>query len=372
MKALLSSQMKGTGVMLYICYQNIFGPTFIGVRKKIMAQCRVFEKEFGKIFYTAYAGQMLYLLLEGNVVEKEIAISKKHCNDILIKWLSKYKIKRTYIRYNRSDLWFVEFLKRQKELNIKSVLEFQTYPYDGEENGISVVDRYYREQLHNYLDCCTTYDNYSTVFDIPCIPLRNGVDINEQKVKQYRNRDGKIILLAVANFSKWHGYERIIQGMYNYYANGGQKNIIFNIVGSGNQLGYYKRLIEEYQICDHVVFHGMLSGERLDDIYDNSDIAIGSLGFYKLGLESGAPIKLREYCARGIPFVYGYDDISFSKNDYFAYQVSNDAMPVDIRGIIDFYNSVYYGKNFIKDMRRYTVDKLTWDTIMRQVIDYLS
>ena len=70
MKALLSSQMKGTGVMLYICYQNIFGPTFIGVRKKIMAQCRVFEKEFGKIFYTAYAGQMLYLLLEGNVVEK--------------------------------------------------------------------------------------------------------------------------------------------------------------------------------------------------------------------------------------------------------------------------------------------------------------
>lgn len=372
MKALRISELKGMDIMLYICYQNIFAPTFIGVRKKIMAQCRVFEKEFGKIFYTAYAGQILYLLLEGNVLEKEIAISKKQCNDILIKWLSKYKIKRTYIRYNRSDLWFVEFLKRQKELNIKTVLEFQTYPYDGEENGISIVDRYYREQLHNYLDCCTTYANYKTVFDIPCIPLKNGVDINEQKEKQYRNKDGRIILLAVASFSKWHGYERIIQGMHDYYANGGRRNIIFNIVGVGNQLGYYKRLIDDFQICDHVIFRGKLSGELLDAIYDNSDIAIGSLGFYKLGLESGAPIKLREYCARGIPFVYGYDDISFGKDDYFAYQVSNDAAPVDIGKIIDFYEAVYNGKDFIKDMRQHTAKYLTWDIIMQPVIDYLS
>lgn len=358
--------------MLYICYQNIMGPTFIGVRKKIKAQCRVFEKKFGRIFYTVYAGQILYLLSGENVVDKEIAISKKQCNEILIKWILHYEIKRTYIRYNRSDLWFVEFLKKQRELNVKSVLEFQTYPYDGEENGISVVDRYYREQLHNYLDCCTTYANYSTVFKIPCITLKNGVDINEQRVKQYRKKDGKIVLLAVANLSKWHGYERVIQGMYDYYSNGGQKNILFNIVGTGNQLGFYKRLVKEYQLCDHVIFCGQLSGERLDAIYDNSDIAIGSLGFYKLGLTSGAPIKLREYCARGIPFVYGYNDISFSKNNYFTYQVTNDKMPIDISKIIKFYVAMYDGKSFIEEMRRYTIENLTWDKIMQPVIDYLS
>lgn len=372
MRESINSGLKGMGIMLYICYQNIYESTFIGVRKKIVAQCRVFEKEFGRIFYTVYAGQMLYLLSGDNVIDKKIAISKKQCNDILTRWISQYEIKRTYIRYNKSDLWFVDFLKRQKELDVKCVLEFQTYPYDGGGNAISVEDRYYRKQLHEYLDCCTTYANYSTIFDIPCILLKNGVDINEQKVKQYRNKDGKIVLLAVASLSKWHGYERVIQGLYDYYSNGGQRNIIFNIVGIGNQLGYYKCLIDEYQISDHVILCGQLIGEQLDAMYDISDIAIGSLGFYKIGLECGAPIKLREYCARGIPFIYGYDDISFSKNNYFTYQVSNDAMPVDIDKIINFYDMLYDGKDFIKDMRQYTAEKLTWDIIMQPVIDWLS
>ncbi len=358
--------------MLYICYQNIMESSFIGVRKKIMAQCRVFEKKFGRIFYTVYAGQIMYLLSGENVIEKEIAISKKQCNEVLIKWIMRYEIQRTYIRYNMSDLWFVEFLRRQRELNVKSVLEFQTYPYDNGAVGIFVADRYYREQLHNFLDCCTTYANYNTVFGIPCITLKNGVDIGEQKEKQYRIKDERIILLAVANFSKWHGYERVLQGLYNFYANGGQRNIIFNIVGTGNQLRYYKRLADKYQINNHVVFHGQLNGEQLDAIYDNSDIAIGSLGFYKLNLKSGAPIKLREYCARGIPFVYGYDDISFSKSNYFAYQVSNDEMPIDIHSIITFYKTMYDGRNFIKDMRQYTLSNLTWDTIMQPIINYLS
>lgn len=357
--------------MLYITYYNI--NLTIGIKKKIMAQCRVFQKVLGKTYYTMYAGQMMYLLQEEQIVDKEFASTQKMCNEVLLQWIGKYDIDQVYIRYDLSDIWFIKFLKALKDRSIKCVLEFPTFPYDGEGWGRRPIeDNYYREQIHQYIDCCTTYSNYNTVFEIPCITLVNGVNIEEQPPKKYRKPDGSIILAAVATMSKWHGYERVIQGMYNYYSNGGQRNIIFNVVGDGDQIQYYKKIVDEYQLCEHVAFHGQLSGTKLDDIYDNSDIAIGSLGFYKINLYSNAPIKLREYCARGIPFVYGYDDISFSENNYFAYRISNDATLVDIKKIIEFYETVYDGRDFIKDMREYTLRYLTWDKILQPVIDYLK
>lgn len=356
--------------MLYVNYADLNSDGYVGIKKKILAQCRVFEKVFGKVYYTMSCGPMMYLVQDGKIIDKELAITIKMCNEIILGWSDRYGIKRTYIRYGRSDIWFIDYLKQLKSKNIKSVLEFPTIPYDGEGPG-SIEDKYYREQLHNYIDCCTTYANFETVFNIPCIPLVNGVDIKDQKEKKYRKKDGTIVLVAVASNAKWHGYERVIQGLHDYYANGGERNLIFNLVGNGPQTPYYKKLTEQYQLYEHVAFHGQLSGTKLDDIYDNSDIAIGSLGFYKINLYSNAPIKLREYCARGIPFVYGYDDISFSTNNYFACQIPNDATPVDIERIIEFYETMYDGRDFINDMRKYTLSNLTWDKILRPVIDYL-
>lgn len=364
---------RGEEVMLYINYINISSDGYIGIRKKISAQCRIFEKVFGTVYYTIFTGTMMYLLHDDKVIDKEYAIAGQTTNEVLLKWLIKYGIKRVYIRYTLSDMWFVDFLKEIKGINIKGVLEFPTIPYD-DEGWVRrpLEDKYYREQLYKYVECCTTYANCKTVFGIPCITLVNGVDLEEQKKKKYRKKDGAVVLLAVASLGKWHGYERVIQGIHDYYTNGGEKNIIFNVVGMGGQLTYYERLTEEYQLEDHVIFHGQLKGAKLDAIYDNSDIAMGSLGFYKANLQSGAPIKLREYCARGIPFVYGYNDISFSKNDYFTYQVSNDATPIDIRKIIEFYDMLYDGRDFVRDMRQYASLNLTWDNILRPVIDYLS
>lgn len=357
--------------MLYVCYVNLNSESFVGVKKKILAQCRVFEKEFGVVYYTMSCDSMMYLFQNDRVVDKKFAVTKKICNEVILGWIEQYIIKKTYIRYNMSSVWFLDFLEQLKIRNIKSVLEFPSIPYDGE-GAISVEDKYYREQLHSYINCCTTYTHFETVFNIPCITLANGVDIEEQREKRYREKDGTIVLVAVASHAKWHGYERVIQGLNEYYKSGGGKNIIFNIVGNGPQIPYYHKLTEQFQLSEHVNFCGQLMGEKLDEIYDNSDIAIGVLGLYKKGVQSAAPIKLGEYCAKGIPFVYGYNDLSVSNNNYFACQVSNDETPIDMQSIIAFYESMYDGRDFIKDMRRYTLSYLTWNTIMQPVIDYLS
>lgn len=359
--------------MLYMCYINLNQDNAVGVRKKIKAQCRAFGKAFGTVYYTIFAGQTIYLLLEDRIVDRGYAITKKMCNDITLEWARKYNIKRVYIRYAFSDIWFLDFLCELKKRGIKVVLEFPTIPYDGERGyPVPMEDRYYREQLCQYVYCCTTYADYKTVFNIPCIPLTNGVDMKEHKAKQYREKDGRIILVAVAVMGKWHGYERVIQGIHEYYSHGGKVNIIFKLVGNGGQLAYYNRLVNEYKLCEHVLFCGHLEGENLNEIYDYSDIAVGSLGLYKTGIQSAAPIKLREYCARGIPFIYGYDDFSFKDKIYFGYQVTNDSVPIDIEKVIDFYNRVYDGRDFIKDMREYASRNLTWERILQPVINYLG
>ena len=296
--------------MLYLNYTNLKTDSFAGIQKKILAQCSAFAKKFGTVYYTMFAGHTMYLLLEDKIIEKEFALTRKMCNEAIVKWLEKYDIKRIYIRYALSDMYFLMFLEKIRRMNVKRVLEFPTIPYDGE-GWVKrpLEDKYFREQLYKYLDCCTACANCNTVFGIPCISIVNGVDIEEQKEKKCRKKDRTIVLLAVASMEKYHGYERVIHGLYDYYANGGKENIIFNVVGMGGQLSYYERLTEEYHLDEHVIFHGQLKGAELDNIYDNSDIAIGSLGFYKINLQSGSPIKLGEYCARGIPFVYGYDDV---------------------------------------------------------------
>lgn len=358
--------------MIYIIYEN-YWEIGKGVLKKIKAQCRVFEAVFGKIYHTVYSGQMMHLYHNDELLEKELAVTERECNQIILEWMIKYKIKKSYIRYWFADRWFLELLKKQEELGIKSVLEFPSIPYDGIfSRQIVSEDHYYREQLHKYIRCCTTFGRYDQVFHIPCLAIPNGVDMKDQKKKCYRKKDGTIVLLAVARFWKAHGYERLIEGMHDYYRKGGKRNIIFNVVGDGVQLDFYSKLVDEYQLQEHVIFYGCLEGEALNRVYDNSDIAVSVLGFYKAGIQSASPIKTCEYCARGIPFIYGYDELSFNESKYFAYQVSNDETPIDMKKVVEFYDAMYDGRDFVKDMRQYAMSNLTWDTILQPVIDYLN
>ena len=357
-------------MMLYITYQNITSQYYMGVLKKIMAQCRVFERTFGKVYYTVYAGQTLYLMSDKSIVKKEFAVSKRVCNEILIDWLQKYKIQRTYIRYNKADIWFIDFLKKQKELDIRSILEINTYPYDGLSQRNSEEDKYYREELCKYINCCTTYAKYDNIFGISCIPLVNGIDVKEHKVKTHHQPKKDITLIAVAAMATDHGYERILKGMHEYYQIERERKVYFKLVGEGPVIPYYKRLVEEYCLKEFVIFCGFLQNEALDEAYDSADIGIGGLGCYKRGLMAGASIKMREYCVRGLPAVYGYDDIDFD-HQYFGLKFSNDDTLVNIEDVLSFYDGLQ-DKDYIADMHNYAVKNCSWDKILEPVIKYFE
>ena len=60
------------------------------------------------------------------------------------------------------------------------------------------------------------------------------------------------------------------------------------------------------------------------------------------------------------------------ENIYFVCKVTNDATPININSVIDFYEKMYNGKDFIEDMRVYAKEHLLWKKILRPVIEYLN
>ncbi len=360
--------------MIYIVLVNLFAKDYIGIKKKIFAQMKVFANEFGSVYYTSYSGQMIYLLLNGEIIEKEVAITKDERNRWILEWMQKYSIQKAYIRYDLSDKWFLAFMRDMKERNIISVLEFPTIPYDGEivNKRVQIEDEYYRQQLSCYVDQCTSYGEFDSIFGIPCISLLNGVDLEQHPLHKLREPDGKIVLMAVAAMSKWHGYERVIEGLADYYKNGGKEKVFFRLIGEGAETDKYRRLVCKYNLEEFVEFCGRIDGEALNHQYDDADIAIGSLAMYKKNVIKGAPIKTAEYCVRGIPFIYGYDDDGLTGNEEFVLQVSNDDQRLDIQTVIDFYNHLKSNHFYVDRMRQYAIKKYSWSSILKEVIEYMN
>lgn len=360
--------------MIYITYADLYSTGYCGVTKKIMSQIKVFQRCFGRVYYTTYSGKMIYLMNERQVVDKQIAITRAMYNHILNTWLDKYNIHRTYVRYSYSDKWFISLLRQQKEKDIKSVLEIPTYPYDGEiENErIKIEDQYYRTQLCQYIEWVATNSSAQEIWGMSCIQLLNGVDLkaNPPHLKEIEKK--KIVLLGVSSMAIWHGYERILQGLFNYYKSGGNYDFRFIMVGIGPETEKYHSLTLEYGLQSRVDFCGMLEGEELNKQYAMADIAVSSLGLYKTGIQDVTPIKGAEYCARGIPFICGYHDMRFPDKVDYIMNVPNNQEPINMNEVIAFYKNITAQDNFQRKMREYALKHFTWESIMEPIVEVLK
>ncbi|MCI8949856.1 MAG: glycosyltransferase [Lachnospiraceae bacterium] len=361
-------------MLLYITDCDLNWPGYVGVRKKIMAQIEAFENVFGRVYYTIWSWQIAYLMDKDKVIQKEAAVTREDLIHVLIQWIQAYQVKHTYIRYIHANISCIKLLKYQKENNIKTVIEIPTYPYDGEipYGRHKIEDIYYRNEIISYIDIFTTYTKDKEIWGKPCIQLNNGVSAQKLPMANHMKRNKEIVMVAVASMAPWHGYERIISGLHNYYKNGGDWKLSFKLVGEGAELKKYRELSKKYELQSYIEFTGTLEGNALTEIFNDSDIGITALGFYKTGLRNGSPIKGAEYCARGIPVICGYEDLRFSNNEFFVLHVPNDDTPIDMNEVIRFYEHLCMQKDFKEQIRDYAVKYLTWDSIMKPVIDYLQ
>lgn len=293
-----------------------------------------------------------------------------------------------YMRYPLTDRKQIIFLQRIRETypRCRIIIEIPTYPYEGEKwRGTNlfflIKDIYYRKQLKQYVSRFVTYSLDETIWDVPTIRTMNGIDVNSIKtIRPEKHSENEIHMIGVAMLQKHHGFERVIEGIKQYYTAGTGKDlrrIIFHIVGDGPEKKKYEKSVQKYSLTEHVIFHGVLSGENLDKIYNQCDLAVASLGLFKLKLSYISTLKTREYLAKGIPIIYACQDSALNQDDKYCMEVSNDSRPIDIDSVIDFCDRIYDGSydkklETIKCIRKYAEKTVSMDKVMQPIIQYIE
>lgn len=286
--------------------------------------------------------------------------------------------------FQNANPWLIHFFKQLKKAGIHAVTEIPTYPYDAEFMGFSrmtrlnlKVDQTFRNVLYKQMDAVVTFSDAKEIFGQRTINISNGVDFDSIPLHEPLSMNHELHLIGVAEVHYWHGFDRLIAGLGEYYsqqptANSQQPNVIFHIVGgvgpsemydSMHAPGFHE-LMEKYSIQDKVIFHGQLFGQALDDIFNQCQFAIGSLARHRSGITNIKTLKNREYATRGIPFIYSEQDTDFD-NQLYVLKVPADESPVNIQQIIDFVDA---NKITPEEIRK-TVEHLTWKIQMQRVID---
>lgn len=291
-----------------------------------------------------------------------------------------------YVRRTVADRNYLRFWKKVKERfpDCKIIIELFTYPYDRDDFGkwnawpFYLKELLYRPKLKRYVDRFTTYTEDREIFGIPTIHSSNGIRVDSISEVAGEFADGRINMIGVAFMQRHHGYERIIRGLHAYYAKEKPEyQVTLRLIGDGPEKPLYQELVDKYHLEDHVQFYPTLSGKELDDLYDDSDIALVSFGMYKLGFYGKlCALKSRECLAKGMPLVTGCE-IDVLPQDYpYAKVFPNDAGTVDIGEIVAFYHKIRDAVGSKKELsdkiRGFAKEHVSMEAVMRPVVAYIE
>lgn len=286
--------------------------------------------------------------------------------------------------FQNANPWLIRFFKRLKKAGIRAVTEIPTYPYDHEFSSSSDwnmkfdlwLDKRYRNSLYKQMDAVVTFSDAEEIFGQRTIRISNGVDFDSIPLHPLPSTlhplPSTLHLIGVAEVHFWHGFDRLIAGIGEYYKNGGKHEVCFHVVGGVHpnymhgipQAPGFQTLIDQYGIADRIVFHGTMFGQQLDDVFNQCQFAIGSLGRHRSGITVIKTLKNREYATRGIPFIYSEQDSDFDQQPY-VLKAPADESPIDIQRIIDFMEHFTMKPEEI----RKTVEPLQWRIQMQRVVD---
>lgn len=292
----------------------------------------------------------------------------------IVDYAIKTNIEFVYIRSNHNANPFtIRMVKRMKRAGMKVVMEIPTYPYDSEyeAQGMSkqiFQDKLFRNRLAQNIDAIVTFSDYKVIFGQKAINISNGIDFGSVHMKTHQNDTSKELnLIGVAEIHQWHGFDRVIKGLAEYYSKHQDYIVKFHVVGyffSPAGEAEFKALISDNHMEDYVILYGKQHGDGLDQIFEQCDMGIGSLGRHRVGIQQIKTLKNREYAARGIPFVYSETDSDFDNRPY-VLKAPADESPIDIQQVVDFYRHFNLSASEIRN----SIQDLSWTSQMKHVID---
>lgn len=374
--------MKG----IFIYYKKINYSNLSGIDKKVLWQLEafrengidcelvIFDKKKESSFQTLM-DQFLVSIPYGNRYPEWEYIEK--FNEI------------DFIYFRRPTCFTVHMIKvlskiKKNNPNVKIVLEIPTYPYDKEMIvklryfPLFIKDIYNRAKLHQIIDRIAVQNDIDALFRVPTINFANGIKVDDINIRQplEHNDPNQINICAVASLNPWQGYERVIQGLFNYYQNNGKRNIVFHLVGDGSERQYYERLVKDYNLENSVIYYGALFGDDLNKVYNICDLALDAFGRYKTGNSISTSLKSREYLAKGIPIVSGCKVDLLENNSPYYLEFPSNSTTIDINKIVKFHDNLYRnGESKLsvsKKIREYAYKVCDVSKTMKNIAQYIK
>lgn len=357
--------------ILYLTSVNFDEKKYKGVVNKIGYQIEGFKKNGATVTHYNF-DPVKNTFLRKVLRRVSIFASNSYIKSNIDLDMKKYDV--VYVRYTLSDYHLIKLFKNIKATNpkIKLVLEIPTYPYEAEYKDnkkfmFVLRDKLFRKQLNKYVDKISTFSNHDEIFGCKTINISNGIDLDVIKLRNKIEIEESVNILAVANISFWHGYDRAIKGIYDYkkeFPKG--RKVKFYLVGLGEEEAKLKKIVEELNLSAEVEFLGYKTGKELDDVFAKAHIGIDHLGLHRKDMKELSSLKSKEYCARGIPFILSHHD-----KDFVDFKYVMDVVPTEenlnIKSVVDFTESIYAEESFDISMRDYA-GNFAWEKITKDII----
>jgi glycosyltransferase involved in cell wall biosynthesis len=158
--------------------------------------------------------------------------------------------------------------------------------------------------------------------------IANGISVDSVAATGFRRFDGTCLELvwSCGRFWPWQGLDRLVEGLAR----------------SDTRLPVTVHLLGDLPTPpanhDRVTYvaHGLVTGPAADAVFARAHLALGTLALRRKGLSEACPLKIREYLARGLPFVTAHDDPDVPSAAPWCCRLPDDEAPIAIAEIIAF------------------------------------
>ncbi len=382
--------------LMYLTFQED-GLLYVGVVRKIRWQVRAFERLGYETTYSLWKdGEYRFITGEkteavpvgGRGLMKQFARAAED-------YLSKHRFDVLYMRLDRISFDVLKICRIARENGAgRVIIELPNYPYLADYIGsvgdvrplpkraaarcrvlsVAAEDRLSALRLKGLVDAFVLIGNPADrFFGVRAINISNGINVDAMEASPQKTDTDEVVLIGVAGTLWWQAYDRVLEGMYRYRKADPQRKprIRFILVGGdAKEMPAFRELVRKYGLEGEVECPGFKTGKALDALYARADLGVSKLGCYRRGLTACSSLKAREYCAKGLPFLYTCEDALEDKEADFALRVPNDPSPVDMEAVVKFIAACRKNPALPERERNFAREHFDWKTIMKRVLTF--
>lgn len=155
---------------------------------------------------------------------------------------------------------------------------------------------------------------------------------------------GTIVVIGVTSTGHYHSYHRAISGLAEwdktYQGNEHVRLVLIGPIARALRLEHQLAQQVDWKKAE-VVFPGKLSARDVDDLIQGAHFGLGPLGYDKIGLTHGSPLRHKTFLAAALPFATSLSELA-AEGEHFAsiFKVEPGKAPVNFTKMLEWAGNI--------------------------------